>query len=322
MSNKESICAVVVTYNRKNLLLECLEVLKKQTASLNALFIIDNASTDGTPELLLNNDYIKELPPHQLDENWERNFIINNSIDNKEIILYYIRMHENTGGAGGFHEGIKKAYNGGYDWLWLMDDDTIAFPDSLEILLSKQNLLNQKVGFACSKVLFNKTVHWMNIPQTRRFINKIPFNSYDDLGILMIESASFVSVLISNKIIREVGFPFKEFFIWADDIEYTERITKKGYMGIYVKDSIVYHKNNGYYNILSDDKKNSWKYFYGVRNNLYIIKKRNTFLFIAYFISNITYRNIEILKCRKDSRLRFIWINTKATLASLFFNPK
>ena len=43
-------------------------------------------------------------------------------------------MHENTGGAGGFHEGVKRAYKKGYDWLWLMDDDVEVKEDTLEKL--------------------------------------------------------------------------------------------------------------------------------------------------------------------------------------------
>ena len=52
MSNKETICAVVVTYNRKELLIECLEALLKQTRQLDGIYIIDNSSKDETPELL------------------------------------------------------------------------------------------------------------------------------------------------------------------------------------------------------------------------------------------------------------------------------
>ena len=49
----ETVCVVVVTYNRKELLIECLEALSKQTRPLDGIYIIDNASADGTPELLL-----------------------------------------------------------------------------------------------------------------------------------------------------------------------------------------------------------------------------------------------------------------------------
>ena len=53
--NRDSVCAVVVTYNRKELLIECLKALKNQSRHLNAIYIVDNASTDGTPELLVEN---------------------------------------------------------------------------------------------------------------------------------------------------------------------------------------------------------------------------------------------------------------------------
>ena len=66
-----TVCAVVVTYNRKNLLLECLEAIRKQTRPVDAIYIIDNASTDGTPEVLKENGYILELPPFNLSEPYE-----------------------------------------------------------------------------------------------------------------------------------------------------------------------------------------------------------------------------------------------------------
>jgi len=69
--NKETVCAVVVTYNRKKLLLECLEAIRRQTRPVQGIYLIDNASTDGTPKLLLEKRYIKELHPEKLTEPWE-----------------------------------------------------------------------------------------------------------------------------------------------------------------------------------------------------------------------------------------------------------
>ena len=113
METKDTVCAVVVTYNRKNLLLECLEALRKQTRPVQAIYLIDNASTDGTPELLLEKKYIKKLPPENLTEPWEEEFEVRNLTDGQPIKLHYVRMHQNTGGAGGFHEGVKRAYEKG-----------------------------------------------------------------------------------------------------------------------------------------------------------------------------------------------------------------
>ena len=75
-----SVIAVVVTYNRKDLLLEALQHLFNQTAPLDIL-VVDNASTDGTKEA---------LEPY-MDS------------------IQYLNTGKNMGGAGGFYTGTKWA---------------------------------------------------------------------------------------------------------------------------------------------------------------------------------------------------------------------
>lgn len=324
------ISAVVVTFNRKKLLLECLNALKNQTYPLDGIFIVDGPSTDGTPEALLEQGYIKELPPAEHDKlSWETKNIIYNSFNNNPIKVYYVRLYKDIGGAGGFYEGVKRAYKKGYDWIWLMDDDSEPVKDTLEKLVNKIKLVSEKtnlsIGFVCSKVLWKDgSVHKMNVPQIQPLINSLPFNMFDELDLLLVRACSFVSVLINREAIKKAGLPIQEFFIWGDDIEYTGRITNTGYLGLYVKDSIVYHKTNNNYNvnILTDSEKNSWKYFYGIRNNLYIIRKQSIIRFILNFLGSLINTNLKIILYRKTGRLKFVWINTKATLASIFFNPK
>ncbi|MFX5615039.1 glycosyltransferase, partial [Acinetobacter baumannii] len=74
---------------------ECLQSVLSQTRAPDHVLVVDNASTDGTGEMLK-----EEFPEVEV-----------------------LRLPENQGGAGGFHEGIKRAYEAGYDWIWLMDDD-------------------------------------------------------------------------------------------------------------------------------------------------------------------------------------------------------
>ncbi len=106
-NRKETVCAVVVTYNRKHLLLECLEAIRRRTRQVDGIYIIDNASDDGTPELLKENGYIPELPPFNLSEPYEIEHRINNLVDGNTINVFYVRMPENTGGAGGFYEKVR-----------------------------------------------------------------------------------------------------------------------------------------------------------------------------------------------------------------------
>ena len=107
----DTVAAVIVTYNRKELLAECILALLNQTHPLNKIFVIDNASTDGTYIML------------------ERKGFLNNSK------ISYHALPENMGSSGGFAEGIKKAHEEGFDWIWIMDDDSEPAPNALELLL-------------------------------------------------------------------------------------------------------------------------------------------------------------------------------------------
>ena len=98
MSDK--VCAVVVTYNRKELLRQCLHSVLQQTRPLDCILVVDNASTDGTLDLL------------------------NAEFSNVE----QLKLPTNTGGAGGFKAGMQWAYCKGYEWVWVMDDDIEVLP--------------------------------------------------------------------------------------------------------------------------------------------------------------------------------------------------
>jgi len=283
---KEKICAVVVTYNRKDLLLECLNALRNQTHSLDGIYLIDNASTDGTQELLMKDGWIAEIVSNKSNEPIEKIFMPNND----KLIFYYVRMHEDTGGSGGFHEGVKRAYEKGYDWLWLMDDDAEAKEDALENLLKflyEKNL----VALASLEVdLNNKVIH----PQRGYFNFKnvykgivIPFDEKKMLKncYLEIDHASFVGILIKSCVISEIGLPKKEFFIHYDDVEYCIRLRKVGKI-LLIPNSIIFHKEkmlkSGMLknflgrNSLRFPFEEFWLTYYGQRNLVWLGKKYST----------------------------------------------
>ena len=120
----KKIVAVVVTYNRKKLLKENLNALLNQSYKDFDILLIDNASTDGTKE------YVKE------------------ELENEKIT--YINTGANLGGAGGFNFGVREAIERGYDYAWLMDDDTIPTETALESLANKTELLKGDFSFLSS----------------------------------------------------------------------------------------------------------------------------------------------------------------------------
>ena len=294
MNKKETVCAVVVTYNRKELLIECLEGLLKQTRPVDAIYLIDNFSNDGTPELLKKEGYIEELPPEKIKEPWEKEFIYSNDeilgifdggieeniAKNKyKIPIHYVRMNANTGGAGGFYEGVKRAYEKGYDWLWLMDDDAEPHEDGLE-LLEEYFKKEDVVALASTVVKPNNEIDLKHrglvdfnnmYPHIQQPLDLTKYNEKE----VEIQTASFVGILIRSKIINEIGFPLKDFFIHNDDIEYCLRLIQKGRI-LLIPDSKIKHKEAS---ILGNKRvlyKNLWLRYYDKRNLIILANKYST----------------------------------------------
>lgn len=255
MENKNKIAAVVVTYNRLNLLKEVLHAFEKQTVYPSYMIIVDNASSDGTYEYL---------------EKWK------NTVLNK-FKVYIIKNEENVGGSGGFYIGTQKAIDVGADWIWVSDDDAIPQENVFELAnLHIENLEND-VSAICTKILVNKKIALSN----RNFRKKTLFryklidvpNSYYSKKSFEINCFSYLGVLMNADKLRKVGLINKDYFIWLDDVEHSWRLNKVGKI-ICFPDMIVDHKIN-----FQDYQKYSWKTYYGYRNDLLMLKEHATLWF-------------------------------------------
>ncbi|WP_022671143.1 glycosyltransferase family 2 protein [Hippea alviniae] len=307
----ETVCAVVVTYNRKELLIECLEALLKQTRPLDGIYIIDNASADGTPELLKEKRFIQELPPKELSEPWEKEFILTNQLSpsgNHQLPIHYVRMHENTGGAGGFHEGVKRAYEKGYDWLWLMDDDVEAIEDCLYYLLSYGKKSMILTPLRINKFSRIEEYNGIRLDLSNPFLRfnrlKIPiYELYENLEeaqqleFIEVKDFSFEGPLINRKVVEVVGFPMKEFFIGGDDLEYSLRIKSKlsNVKFLCITRAVLVRKLSKLSSVSKRRKGLSWRDFYNFRNytfihkkygNNFLVKLKPFFLFILISLKN------------------------------------
>lgn len=111
----------------------------------------------------------------------------------------------------------------------------------------------------------------MNIP-----VLSLEWNVEIDHGIVKVNSASFISTLFSIGAIHQVGFPITQFFIWGDDVKFTQRMAKAGFSNYFVSDSIVLHKmkaNIGT-NIIDETHKSRIKrYYYANINALHTKRK-------------------------------------------------
>ncbi len=233
---KNSVCAVVVTFNRKELLIKCIESLLHQSTPLQAICIVDNNSTDNTEELLYEHNFISQLPV--IDNTKE---VLETTVEN--VLIKYIRLPENIGGAGGFYEGVKQAYEDNYDWVWIMDDDAFPTESCLEELTPYYDL-EDTVALASLKVDLDDNILYHH----RGFFNfshGLPIQEHitnEDVQTQTtdIDMASFVGLFIKREAISKIGFPKKEFFIHADDLEYCIRLRSVGKIKL-INKSVIKH---------------------------------------------------------------------------------
>lgn len=214
-----NILAVVVTHNRRELLVRCLDHLQAQTCPPDAILVINNASTDGTVEMLQSRD----IP-----------FI----------------TQENVGSAGGWHRGIQHAMDHGFDAVWLMDDD--GFP-AAGALAALDAALVSGVACASSVVLReDRPTHFVfpfpildgaDIPvifgRPRKLATLTDLRRAAADGIYPFAHL-FNGTLVLVSAARQVGNVDRDFFIFGDEVDYFFRLREAGKV-ISVLDAVHFH---------------------------------------------------------------------------------
>ncbi|MGO3146392.1 MAG: glycosyltransferase family 2 protein [Leucobacter sp.] len=244
------VTAVLVAYNRRELLRESLEALAAQSRPVDRLIVVDNASTDGSSEVA-----------EEVLEGWGARARL-------------IRLDTNTGGAGGFAVGIAAAVvEEDIDWVWVMDDDTVPEPDALAGAL-ETHARYLATGPDDLAVMGSRVVwtdgedHPMNTPKAKIRADEAERDRAASVGAMEIRSISFVSAFLRASRVRELGLPLADYFLWNDDFEYSARLLR-GARGLYTPASVVTHKTakRG-----SSDADPGSRFYYEVRNKLWVFR--------------------------------------------------
>lgn len=292
MNEKLRVAAVVVTYNRLPLLQQCLRALAAQNAHLEAIWVIDNASTDGTQTA---------VQAMHLEN------------------LVYRNTGKNLGGAGGFAYGVKEAAMAGYDALWLMDDDTIPEREALQNLLECDRKLEGKYGWLSSRAL---APDGTDQPMNRQ--RKTPYTDVEGYTENQVPAvmASFVSLFLRTDIVKKFGIPIADFFIWSDDWEYTRRISKE--LPCYVSsESRVVHamKNPGTVNIATDVPARWERYRYFYRNDV-VLYRREGIRGWLWLLAKDLWHTVQVVLDSRGSRCARISIIWKGFAEGVRYRPR
>ncbi len=248
---RESVAVVVVTHNRADLLGRMLDGLVAQTRTPDAVIVVDNASGDHTSQVLARDD----LP------------------------LTVIRSEENVGGAGGFRIGMQTAYDGGWDRIWLMDDDVVPAPDCLAVLMAvdpelsdclmcvREDLDGRLVEKSATR--FDLSKPWAVRPKTASV--ETTYGTREAMPPLVeIEVVAFEGFLVRRRVVDDVGLPDPEFFIFYDDADFALRARKAGFRIWAVRDAVLVRQLA----FSQQHALDTWKGFYMYRN-LFVVHFRH-----------------------------------------------
>lgn len=242
------VIAVVPTYNRKELVARCLDGILSQTTPVAQTFVIDNASTDGTADLLREGGYLDDSR------------------------VKYVRLETNTGSAGGFHTGFERAMAHTPNWIWAIDNDALPDPRCLEMLLAEADRLREhRIGTLMSYQQ-QSTIRYglpRSVWEALRYGYGCP-RSDVHLGDAAVPVDWFtpVSALISAAAVQQVGLPREDLFYYAEDLEYSLRLRGAGFEAFLVPQSLVDHRREA-----SGGKAvPGWRRYYLYRNTIFVLR--------------------------------------------------
>ncbi len=294
------VCAVVPTYNRQELLERCLRALLRQTRPLDEIIVIDNASTDGTSEMI-RGKFAGQVT--------------------------YLGLRENMGSAGGFCQGMKLALQHRHDWIWCMDNDAVPLDDTLQKLIDVECPSKESVvAKACSRT----------DPETGERYTLAAGADFDGAKFLNImrgewrgrivpvECAPWGGLLVKADAVRRAGFPEVGMFSWGEDVVFCFAIRKFGEI-LHTDSTMLFHrtvpktvatiKRLGHERITIEDY---WKQYYFFRNMLYIGRAyfksrwRWTFKYLKFYL-----RGLASILLLDDFKLYRIQIITRGLMDGL-----
>ncbi|MFJ3455775.1 glycosyltransferase [Scandinavium goeteborgense] len=223
--SKDSIALVLVTYNRSVLLSEALISISNMTCLPNAIFIIDNKSTDDTACVV--DLFIKEHP-------W--------------MNVEYYNTGYNAGGAGGFRIGCKLAWDAGYEYIWLADDDIEvdkyclekAFPHLCPdtIIQPMRFNISDNTCAEISAVVYDLKNPFYLRPK-RKTVADIYSSEVPEYEIL---SIPFEGPIVHRSVFDKIGFPEEAFFIFNDDLDFALKATANNISIKCITASKIYRK--------------------------------------------------------------------------------
>jgi GT2 family glycosyltransferase len=268
---KPKVAVVILTYNRIEVSKSCILSVLKSKYPNYVVIVVDNASTDGTPDVIKS-----EFP-----------------------FIRLIRSDENLGYTGGNNIGISYAIKKeDCDYILILNDDTVV----------ESNLINElvdvaekwpKTGIASPKTVFfekpNRLIQaygnrnfYLGVQSQSLFGKRVP----EEIGL--VRGTCF---LIKKQLIEKIGLMDENFFLYFDEADLSYRVRKAGFRIIYTPSARVYHKRDPRW---VSGKITPVVLYYSTRNELIFARKHlNPLLFFPLWIPRFI---LSLIRCALETR--------------------
>jgi GT2 family glycosyltransferase len=211
------VLAHVHTFNDAGFIEQALDALQRQTRQLDAIVIVDNASTDGT-----------------LDKTFPKGVAI-------------VRNSTNLGTSGALQIGFTHALDRGFDWTWVLDPDSVPEPDALESLLAFFERLppseQERVCFlSCRVAADSGEIIYRPMIFTDSAIKDASVEG--ETGYTRCDCFIWSGCLFRMPAVMKIGLPSADYFTDLTELEYGYRARQLGFTS-YVVNSGVLHQDVG-----------------------------------------------------------------------------
>ena len=220
--NVKDIAVVICNYNKKDYVKKNIYSLERQSTDNFDVYVVDNASTDGSAE-----EIIREFGDK----------------------VCVIRNTFNLGGSGGFNTGIRKVMMRNYLYVVLLDNDVELKENCMETLYLDMKA-NPDIGMMGAKILK------MDYPDTiQEFAPSINYDTMtfelnhggekDDGELPHLEDCDYVpacALIVQREVIEKIGYMPEENFIYYDDITWGVKCHQAGYRVVANSHAAVWHK--------------------------------------------------------------------------------
>lgn len=200
---------VIVTFKRQELLVQLLDSIEKSSVAPWRVVVVDNENSASTGDIVRGFEARANALWGTTDDDPDAEGGTSRAV--------YMPMEENTGGAGGFSAGVRRAYELGAEWFWVMDDDVAIEPDGLAKLArwseESEAIMGTRRDFDGGHFFWQHRF-WTGLaiynPLSRDSWR--PGERYKLCNVLCFEGSFF-----SRRVVQKVGLPDPRFFIYLDD---------------------------------------------------------------------------------------------------------